>query len=287
MKDYLLFMDVSGDIDASYVNNGDIHLIPMDLVIDDKITTYTADDNGMNLNEFYHNIKKNKIVKTSQINPQIYEDYLSPYLEKGYSCLYLGLSKGLSSTYQSSVIASQNLKEKYPDVDMITIDTDAVTALLGLLAERMIENKKSGMTLEENVKDLNNVKTKLTGFAIVDDLKALKRGGRISSAIAFAGAILNIKPIISIANGTLFMYDKQKGTKKAILKVANAINDDIDTSFGKTIYIVDGCEEDSANELEQELKNLMPNLTIKRKLLSPIIGAHLGKGALVVAYYGK
>ena len=62
MKDYLLFMDVSGDIDASYVDNGDIHLIPMDLVIDDQITTYTADNNGMNLNEFYHNIKKKSIL---------------------------------------------------------------------------------------------------------------------------------------------------------------------------------------------------------------------------------
>ena len=151
MKDYLLFMDVSGDVEEQHVNEKGIKLLPMEFAIDDRIETYTADGQGMDLVKFYDEIKKRKVVKTSQITPNGYEEYFRPYLKQGYSCLYLGISKGLSSAYQSSLVAKANLKKEFPDVDLISVDTDLVTAPLGLLAERMVENKEKEMSIEENV----------------------------------------------------------------------------------------------------------------------------------------
>lgn len=287
MKDYLLFMDVSGDIDEKYIEEKKIQLVPMELFINDEVETYTADKNGMDLVKFYDEIKKKTIVKTSQITPNKYEDYFRPYLEKGYSCLFLGISKGLSAGFQSSQVASRNLKEEFPDVDFISVDTDCTTALLGLLAERMIENKEKGMTLKENVQDLNEIKTKIKGFCFVDDLQALKRGGRISSATAFLGAMLNIKPIITMTGGTLQMIEKQKGLKKSLVSLGGHFKNNYSPEISNSVYILDACESDYADELEKIIKDIAPECNVKRRLITPIVGAHLGSGALVLAFWGK
>ena len=287
MKDYLLFIDVSGDIDKKYVQEGKLKLVPMEFFINNEVEVYTADENGMDLVKFYDEIKKKTIVKTSQITPNKYEEYFRPYLEQGYSCLYLGISKGLSAAYQSSLIAAQNLKEEFPDVDFVSIDTDCVTSLLGLLAERMIENKEKGMTIQENAEDLNNVKSRIKGFTFVDDLQALKRGGRISAATAFIGAMLNIKPIIEMSGGTLHMIGKQKGIKKTISYLADIFKKNYNPEISNVVYICDACEAEVSNELEKAIKEIAPDCKIKKTLLTPIVGAHLGSGAMIVAFWGN
>lgn len=286
MKDYLLFMDVSGDVEERYVNEKGIKLLSMEFAIDDRIETYTADPQGLDLVKFYDEIKKRKVVKTSQITPNGYEEYFRPYLEQGYSCLYLGISKGLSSAYQSSLVAVKNLKQEFPDVDLISVDTDQVTAPLGLLAERMVENKEKGMSIQENANDLNEIKKKIKGFAVVDDLQALKRGGRISATTALFGTMLNIKPIISIYDGTLHVIDKQKGIKNSLLKLGQLFKENYNPKISNSVYIVDACEKENADSLEKILKEIAPDCNIKRKLLTPIVGAHLGSGAMVVTFYG-
>lgn len=286
MKDYLLFMDVSGDIDESFITEKGVKLIPMEFLIDNKTEIYTADKQGIDLNKFYDAIKNKKVVKTSQITPNSYEEYFKPYLSQGYSCLYLGISKGLSSAYQSSLVAKENLKKQFPNVDLISVDTDLVTAPLGLLVERMVENKEKGMSLQENVDDLNEIKKKVKGFAVVDDLQSLKRGGRISATTAFFGSMLNIKPIISIYDGTLHVIDKQKGIKNSLSKLSQLFKENYNPDISNSVYIVDACENVNAETLEKLIKEIAPDCNIKRKLLTPIVGAHLGSGALVVTFYG-
>ncbi len=287
MKDYLLFMDVSGDIDEKYIAEKKIQLVPMEFFINNEVEVYTGDKDGMDLVKFYDEIKNKTIVKTSQITPNKYEDFFRPYLEKGYSCLYLGISKGLSAGFQSSLVASRNLKEEFPDVDLVSVDTDSVTALLGLLVERMVENQEKGMTLQENVNDLVEFKTKIKGFCFVDDLQALKRGGRISAATAFIGSMLNIKPIISMTGGTLHMIGKQKGLKKSLQTLGELFKNNYKPEISNSVYIVDACESEYAAELETIIKEIAPDCIIKKKLLTPIVGAHLGSGALVIAFWGN
>lgn len=286
MKDYLLFVDVSGDIEEKYVKEKKLNLVPMEFFINNEVEVYTADENGMDLVKFYDEIKKKTVVQTSQITPNKYEEFFRPYLENGYSCLYLGISKGLSAAYQSSLIASKNLKEKFPNVDLVSIDTDCVTSLLGLLAERMIENKEKGMSIQENADDLNNVKTRIKGFTFVDDLQALKRGGRISATTAFLGSMLNIKPIIEMSGGTLHMIAKQKGLKKSLSYLGELFKKHYNPEISNVVYIVDACESETAEQLVDIVKEIAPDCKIKRKLLTPIVGAHLGSGALVISFWG-
>ena len=287
MEGYLLFMDVSGDVDPDLAKENGLGFVPMEFIIDGESKIYDETPEGFNVTEFYDWIKQDKVIKTTQINSYKYEEFFSPYLERGNSILYLCLSSGLSSTYQSAVAAAEILKKKYPDVDLVPVDSILATAPMGLLCERMIENRNKGLSVFDNAKDLNEAKKKIGGYVFVDDLTALKRGGRISSAVAFFGAMLNIKPIIKIEDGTLHLIDKQKGVKNALRKLAEIFSEKHDFSSSETVYVVDACEEIHADELEKEVLAIAPESKVKRRLLSPIIGAHLGKGAVIVSFWKK
>ena len=287
MKDYLLFMDVAGDIDIEFAKQHEIHLIPMEVSLNDKPQTYTADENGMDLIDFYEQIKKKCSFQTSLINPALYEEYFRPYLASGKSVLYICLSSKLSSTYQSAQMASKTLKDEFPDVDLIPVDSLLATAPMGLLAERMAENKSAGKSIEENATDLNEMKKLIQGYLVVDDLNSLKRTGRIGSATAFFGSMLNIKPIITIYGGGLHMINKQKGVKKCLQVISEYFKDNYDPTVSTSVYIIDANEKESADELEALVKEIAPNCTIKRKLLSPIIGAHVGPGSVLISFFSN
>lgn len=288
MKDYLLFMDVSGDVDRSYVESGKVKLIPMEFVIDGEIHLYTDDEQGMSALTFYDYVSQKKPMSTTQISPSKWVEYFEPYLKQGYSALCLCLSSGLSSSYNSACLAAEELKQKYPDVEFLPVDTLRATGVTGVICERMIANKEKGLSLHENFDDLESFKNKTHACAYVDDLDSLKRGGRISKAVAFVGSLLGIKPLIQfLPNGTLDMWGKQRGSKLSINKMVDYYLEHVDANAANTVYICHANEENYANELATKIKAVSPNCTIKIRLLSPIIGVHLGTGGMVLGYETK
>lgn len=287
MRDYLLFMDVAGDIDGEFAKQHDIKFLPMEVTLDNEPQTYTADENGMNLVDFYDKIKQKCSFSTSLINPALYEDFFRPYLASGKSALYVCLSSGLSSTFQSVQTAIRNLKTEFPDVDLVAVDSLLATAPMGLLAERMAENKLAGKSITENADDLNEMKNLIQGYLVVDDLNSLKRTGRIGSATAFFGSILNIKPIITIYGGGLHMINKQKGIKKSLQVMGEYFKENFDPTISKNVYIIDANESATADEMTEIIKKIAPDCTIKRRLLSPIVGAHVGSGSVLIAFFAN
>lgn len=288
MQEYELFMDVAGDIMPDMIKDNNLHLIPMEFVIDGQSSTYDYFNGDFDLLEFYNEIKKKINIKTSQITPNKYEEYFEPYLSAGKSILYLCLSTGLSDTYNSACVASRNLKEKYPDVDVLVINSLSATAGMGMMAERMIENRGKGLSLQENFNDIESIKGKITGVGVIGDLEMLKRGGRISSATAFLGGLLNIKPIIRLVkeNGTLAMQSKCKGMSAGLKYLLNYLEQNRDESKN-ILYIAHTNEDKYAGEFENMVKEKYPDMEIRKKLLSPIIGAHLGGGSVAIFFYDK
>lgn len=288
MKDYLLFMDVSGDVDRSYVESGKINLIPMEFVIDGEVHLYTDDENGMDAVEFYEYVKQKAPMSTTQISPSKWVEYFEPYLKQGYSALCLCLSSGLSSSYNSACLAAEELKQKYPDVDFIPVDSLRATGVLGLICERMIENKEKGMSITDNYNDLMTFRDSTHACAYVDDLDSLKRGGRISKTVAFVGGLLGIKPLIEFnKDGTLQMWGKQRGYKQSIHKIVEFYLARADIEHPQTVYITHANDETYANELASEIKAISPHATVKIRLLSPIIGVHLGTSGMVLGFVEK
>lgn len=288
MKDYLLFMDVSGDVERSYADNGKVKLLPMEFVINGEVYLYTDDDKGMNAVEFYEFVRQQAPMSTSQISPSKWVEYFEPYLKQGYSALCLCLSSGLSSSYNSACLAAEELKQKYPDVDMIPIDSLRATGISGLICERMIENKEKGLSITDNCNDLLAFRDKTHGCAYVDDLDSLKRGGRISKTVAFVGGLLGIKPLIQFnKDGTLQMWGKQRGYKPSINKIVEFYLERADVEHPQTVYITHANDETYANELAKKIKEVSPLATVKIRLLSPIIGVHLGTSAMVLGFVEK
>ena len=287
-KDYLLFMDVSGDVDRSYVELGKVKLLPMEFVINDEVYTYTDDETGMDAVKFYEFVAQKAPMSTTQISPNKWVEFVEPYLKEGHSVLCLCLSSGLSSSYSSACVAAEELKTKYPDADFVPVDSLRATGIAGLICERMVENKEKGLSLSENYKDLLEFRGKTHACAYVDDLDSLKRGGRISRAVAFVGGLLGIKPLIQFNDdGTLSMWGKERGYKKSIHTMIEYYRNRADLENPQTVYITHANDENYANELAAEIKAVSPNANIKIRLLSPIIGVHLGTSAMVLGFVSK
>ena len=288
MKDYALLMDVSGDVARAYVDEGSVKLLPMEFIINGEVYVYTDDENGMSCDQFYQFVREKLPMSTTQISPAKWTEYFEPYAKAGQSVLCLCLSSGLSASFNSACIAADELKQKYPDVDILPVDSLRATGIEGIICERMIENKQKGLSIKENYEDLLKFRTMTRACAYADDLDALKRGGRISKTVAFVGSLLGIKPLIQfLHDGTLDMWGKQRGYKASTNKMIEYYLEQADIENVQTVYITHADEESYANELAEKIKAVSPLCNIKIRMLSPIIGVHLGPGAMVLAFVAK
>lgn len=286
-NDYKLFMDVSGDVDQNIAEQAGIKLLPMEFIIGGNVYTYTDREDGIDTIDFYRHIKNRESISTTQITPPFYEEYFEPILAEGFSALYLCLSGGLSSTYQSACLAAKTLKQKYPNVDLVPIDSLQATVGMGLLCERMIQNKNNGLDIFANKQDIEATRASLTVTGVIDDLDALKRGGRISAAVAVIGGLLNFKPVILVKpDGTLKMSTTMHGIKKALKYFVDLFETTHDDNY-KTVYVMHADEDKNSSLLVDMLLEKFPDLQIRRRLLSPIIGAHLGSGLVGIGFYKK
>lgn len=288
MNDYIICMDASGDITKEKAGENGIEFVPMEYSLGEEMRTSQGCESEELLKKFYDGQRNGDMTKTSQISPFMYEEYFRQFLKNGKSVLYFCLSSGLSSTYQSSILAAENLKEEYPDVEVLPVDTLAATGGIGLLVEKAIENKKTGMDIHENFEAVKALVPHLCHFFMVQDLMYLKRGGRVSAATAIVGSALNIKPILKIdENGKLTTIDKKRGNKAAMSALFTYFKENYNPELGNTIYICDGDTPDLARSLEAKVQEAVPGIIVQRMMLSPIIGAHTGPGMLSMILFGK
>ena len=287
-QSYDLYMDVSGDIMPDMVKANDLHLIPMEFIIDDEVFLYDYFGTDFDVVKFYDEMKMKVNIKTTQITPAKYEEYFEASLQKGKSVMYLCLSTGLSATYQSACAAAKNLQAKYPNLTVAVVDSIGATAAMGIVTERMIENRQQGLSLQDNCADIEQFKHKISTLGVIGDLDMLKRGGRISKTVAFIGGLLNIKPIIEIVKntGTLNLLAKQKGMVNGLKFLLNYFTEHRDPA-SNILYVVDSNEVEYSQQLVDMIQEKFPTVQIRQRTLSPIIGAHLGAGCVIIGFVNK
>ncbi|MDE7163801.1 MAG: DegV family protein [Clostridiales bacterium] len=287
MVDYLIFTDVSSDVYSDEALSH-ICLIPMDMTVGEDSLTYEQMGDNEYIKHFYDDIRNGKIVKTSQITPHTYKEIFEPFLEGEFGIIYLSLSSGLSSTFESAKEAANNLKNKYPDAKIYPVDSLSATGGMGMIVERMLKNKNNGMSIEDNVADIEEFKKKIYVNCFVNDLMHLKRGGRIGSATAAFGTLLNIKPLIYLTEqGTLQQFSKAKGEQKAITAMSEAYRTLADFTSQSPVYVCHADNVETAENLEKLILSINGNADIRVGALSPIIGTHLGPGSVVLCFIKK
>lgn len=171
-------------------------------------------DSELTPKAFYNKLREGIMPSTSQVNSFRFVEAFEEYVKQGISILYLAFSSALSGTYNSSLIAREELLEKYPDADIKIVDTRAACLGQGLLVYYAAQMKKDGKSIDEIYSWVEENKNKLCHYFTVDSLDHLKRGGRISSTAAAIGSLLSIKPMLYVNDaGELHNFAKAKGRK--------------------------------------------------------------------------
>ena len=234
---------------------------------------------------FYDEIRGGVMATTAAANPDDWAQMMTPALEEGRDVLVITFSGGMSTTYQSAVIASKDLLEEYPQRKIIVLDSLAAALGQGLLVYHACRKRDEGMGIDELAAWVEENKFHVAHWVTVDDLTHLKRGGRISATSAIVGSMLNIKPIIHVDNdGHLINTAKVRGRKAAMEYLVKKFTETC-TDFD-TVFIGHGdCPEDAA-ALEAMLREAHPIKEVVTGYVGPVIGAHTGPGVLVVFFMG-
>ena len=171
---------------------------------------------------FYDELREGVTATTAAANPDDWASLMLPVLQEGRDVLAIVFSSGLSTTYQSAVIAAKDLQEDYPDRTICVVDSQCAALGQGLLVYHACRKRDQGMTLSELSAWLEEHKHNVCHWVTVDDLSHLKRGGRISATTALVGTMLNVKPIIHVDNdGHLINCAKVRGRKAAMEYLVN------------------------------------------------------------------
>lgn len=288
MQEYIIVTDSASDINAIQANEWDVNVISMNYLLNGESFVNNPDHSEYPVPEFYKTLKGGAKVSTSAINVGDFMDFFSPFLKEGKDILYVCFSSGLSATYQNALNAKAELLEEYPDRTIEVVDSLCASFGEGLLVYLCSEQKKLGASLTEVKAYANEMKHNVCHEFTVDDLNQLKRGGRISSAAAFFGSMLQIKPMLFVdENGKLASYDKVRSRRLALRKLADMLLGEIDTSKDAPVFISHADCEDDANALIDMIKETLPNAKLVINYIGPVIGAHSGYKTLAVFCIGQ
>lgn len=286
MNDFLIFTDSGCDLPLALMKEWGVECLDLTFRFEDEDKEY---GNGeIAPKAFYDRMRQGGVAKTAAVNMDTFKNAFEAYIKQGKDVLYVGFSSGLSATYHASTLAAAELQEEYPDRKVLTVDTLAASAGQGMLVYLAVEAKKNGGTIEEVAEVVEGHKMNLAHWFTVDDLTYLKRGGRVSPAVAFVGGLLGIKPILHVDNeGHLISRDKVRGRKAALNALVDKYMELSCNPGAAPIYI---CNADCTGDVEI-LKSLLRekcggevDLVVD---IGPVIGAHAGPGTIAVFFLGK
>lgn len=209
-------------------------------------------------------------------------------LGEGKDVLYIGFSTGLSTTYNSGESAARELREKYPDRKIYTVDTLAASLGQGMITYYAAKKKEAGATIEEVRDFVESEKLHMCHWFTVDDLNYLKRGGRISAATAAIGTMLSIKPVMHMDNeGHLVAVGKARGRKAALKALADSMESTMLPGRNETIFISHGDSLEDAEYLANLVRERTGVQDIVINYVGPVIGAHAGPGTIALFFWGS
>ena len=288
MRDYVICIDASVDIEQHWIDDNGVIIIPMKYTLGEQEYLMENRLTDLKLKEFYDAMRAGQITHTSQITPYYYQQIFGKEAQKGYDILYISLSSGLSNTYSSALTAAGEIEDEYEGTKIEVVDSLAGTGGMGLLLMMPVRAKQNGVSLSENAAALRANAGKVCHWFMVDDLKYLRRGGRISAATAVAGTVLNIKPILKIQDdGTLISIAKKRGLAKAASFLTECYGGALDASISNDVVIAHADCEKEAEAARDRILSINPDAQVMICGLGPVIGAHTGPGMMAVIHWGN
>lgn len=291
MNNYMIFSDSSCDLPKELLKKHNITLIPFYITFDQE--NYYKENIEISNHEFYEKLQSENIFpKTSLPSVHDYMSHFEEALTNGMDVLCVCLTHKFSGSYQSAVNAKSMLEEKYNTSKIHIIDSIQATAGQGLVLLQCSYMKQAGLSIEDNVNQINQLKNTARIMFTVDTLEYLKKSGRIGKVTSLAGTMLNLKPLIQLKDTELIPYSNVRGRKKSLEKVLDMVSE----YFKETNELYENYDFCLANATTLEEINLFkPRVEsiIGKEITYPIfqigvtIGTNTGPGAIGVCFIKK
>ena len=276
-----IISDSACDLKKAYTEQNNIGIVPFNIIINED--TSLKDKIEIQSEELLEMMKNDSqfFAKTSQPSPDDYKIEFEKAAKQGCDIICFTITSELSGSYQSAEIAKKIIQEEY-DVDIRVIDSLSASLGQAILINKAIEMVHQDKSLDEIEDYINKIKLTSKVFLLVDTLKYLEKGGRISKSKRIIGSALSLKPILKLENGKLDIVDKVIGKKRAIKNMMKLVNSEKNnTDKGCELFVVHADSEKEASEIYDELK-IENNLPFDIEVLSPVLVCHSGYGSVAV-----
>ena len=285
---YAIYTDGCSNLPGEQIQKYQIRVLPCTYTLDGVQHVYSGDIDSFDAPAHYNLLRDGHLIQTSLLNTQLFLDHFRPALEEGLDVIYVGMSSGISGTYNAAKMAAEELMEEYPDRKVYTVDSRGAGLGTGILTLRAADFRDAGMSVDEAYEALKEATDNLCEYFTVDDLMFLKRTGRLSGAGAVVGTMLNIKPILrGDEEGHIVACQKIRGRKKTVDTLAKIYEERVVDPQDQRVGITHGdCLEEAQALAEKICAAGKP-----RELIlcphEPVTGSHVGLGMLAVFFFGK
>ena len=284
---YVYMTDSDSDLPYHLKEQYDIPVVYMPYALNGK---EYFDDLGQTLDHksYYDAMRNGANPVTSALNEESYLEYFEPVLQSGRDLLFVAFSSKLSCTLQAANTAREKLLKKYPERRITIVDTLSISGPMTLLILKSHEMYRAGKSMDEVAGWLEANKLRAQAYFTVDDLKYLKRGGRISGAAAAVGTMLDLKPIIVEArDGSLQAGEKIRGRKKALAYIVDAMMKCDPDPEESPIIVLNADAPEDAERVKASVEQRLPGAKVLIEHVGPVIGAHAGPGTVALCFLGR
>ncbi len=286
--DFEIVTDSCCNLPEKMIDDFGLHILSYTFMAEGEDAVYQSYRKGehTDLKKFYTMMREGKVFRTSPPNLVETEALFRRLLEAGRDVLYIGFSSGLSCAFEAVSRRAKDVSEEFPNRKLYAVDTLAASGGQGLLVWHVVRKARAGASIDEVRDWLEENKLHLAHWFSVDDLMFLFRGGRVSKTSAWAGSLLNIKPVMHVDDeGHLIPLEKVRGRKKSL----NALLNHMEKSAlrpieDQMVFVTHGdCPEDAAYVAEQ-LKERFGVPEVVVNYIDPVIGAHSGPGTMALFF---
>lgn len=288
MADFKIITDSCCDLSSAMAQELSLDVFPMMFVNDSKEYQNFLDGRELSSKNFYKGLRGGAMATTVAINPTQWSEMARPHLNAGMDVLILAFSSGLSVTANNALLAAEELREEFPERKILVVDTLAASMGQGLLCYHVAQKRISGAGIEETCAYAEELKLQLCHWFTVDDLHFLKRGGRVSSATAVVGSLLQIKPVLHVDDeGHLTNVSKARGRRASLNALVEEMGKTATDPEEQVIFISHGdCLED-AEYVRDAVVERFGVKEVHINPIGPVIGAHAGPGTVALFFVGK
>lgn len=240
--------------------------------------------------EFYDQLRTGVQAQTSAVSLGRYLEFFTQCAEEGTPTVYLGFTRGLSSSIESARSAAEEVRREHPGFELYVIDNACPCSCAELLAMEAVRQRAAGLTAKQLAEWADEAKYCVHGYFMVDSLDRLARGGRIPPAAATLSAKLDIKPEMSFdLAGSLTLLGVNRGRKKALKSLLKSFKDNFVPDSNSPIVIATADADKDGDWLEAAVRKEdgCADITVIRGAVGPTIGCHVGPGMVAICFWGR